>query len=109
MGIKFQFLGTCAADFSPRLKGDCADRFDKDARRSSCALLEGHILIDCGIHTLDCLRIAGISYDSITDVLLTHLHADHFIAENVESLIDSFAVKVKLFPQTFHNQLLQIT
>ncbi len=84
--MKFQFLGTCAADFSPRLKDECADRFDMNARRSSCALLDGHILIDCGIHALDCLRIAGVSCDSVTDIVITHLHADHFIAKNVESI-----------------------
>jgi len=86
MGIKFQFLGTCAADFSPRLKDECANRFDVNARRSSCALLEGRILIDCGVHTLDCLRIAGIPCGSITDIVLTHLHADHFKAANVEAI-----------------------
>ena len=31
MSIKFQFLGTCAADFSPKLKSECTDRFDMNA------------------------------------------------------------------------------
>jgi len=86
MKIKFQFLGTCAADFSPRLKGDCADCFDMNARRSSSALLDGRFLIDCGIHTIDSLRIAGIALESITDLFLTHLHGDHFQAANVEKI-----------------------
>lgn len=78
MSIKFQFLGTCAADFSPKLKTEFVDCFDKNARRSSCAIIEGRYLIDCGVHTVDCLRIAGIPLENITDVFFTHLHGDHF-------------------------------
>ena len=58
--IQFTFLGTCAADFSPRLTGDCKNRFDRDARRASCALINGRYLLDCGPHCPDSLRIAGI-------------------------------------------------
>ena len=42
-------------------------KFDYDARRSSSILIDGEILVDCGIHTLDSLRIAGIDYDKISD------------------------------------------
>jgi len=80
---KFQFLGTCAADFSPRLKGDCADCFDKNARRASTMLFNGHFLIDCGPHCIDSLRIAGIDMGDITDLFVTHRHGDHFNAQNV--------------------------
>ena len=47
-GFTVVFLGTCACDFSPRLQTDCKDRFDKDVRRSSSILIDGHILVDCG-------------------------------------------------------------
>lgn len=77
------FLGTAAADFSPRLKTDCRDRFDRDVRRSSCMLIGDHILVDCGPHTPDSMRIAGKDPALITDVFLTHLHADHFMPENI--------------------------
>lgn len=80
------FLGTCAHDYSPRLKSEFCDCFDRDARRSSCALLCGHVLIDCGDHTLESLRIAGIDTSEITDLVLTHLHGDHFNADNVRIL-----------------------
>ena len=86
MSIKFQFLGTCAADFSPKLKTDFVDCFDKNARRSASALLEGRYLIDCGVHTVDSLRIAGIPLENITDIFFTHLHGDHFKAENVAKI-----------------------
>ena len=80
------FLGTCAADFSPRLRGDCRDRFDPDARRSSSALLDGRYLIDCGPHTPDALAIAGADAKAVTDLFLTHTHADHFDPANIVSL-----------------------
>ena len=86
MSIKFQFLGTCAADFSPKLKTDFVDCFDKNARRSSCALIEGRYLIDCGVHTIDSLRIAGVPLENITDVFFTHLHGDHFQAANLQKI-----------------------
>ena len=81
--IEVLFLGTCAADFSPRLKTDKKDCFDKDIRRSSSMLLNGHILVDCGPHTLDSMRIAGVPLSAVTDIFLTHLHDDHFDPENV--------------------------
>lgn len=84
--FKFQFLGTCARDFSPRLQNECKDCFDKDARRSSCAILDGHILIDCGMHAMDCLRIANIDLSSITDICVTHCHDDHFNIDHVKMI-----------------------
>ena len=86
MSIKFQFLGTSAADFSPKLKTEFVDCFDKNARRSSSALINGRYLLDCGIHTVDSLRIAGIPLENITDVFFTHLHGDHFQAANLAKI-----------------------
>lgn len=87
--FKLFFLGTCAADFSPKLKGECADCFDMDARRASCALLDDHFLIDCGPHCTDSLRIAGIDPASVTNIFFTHLHGDHFNPENVRRIADA--------------------
>ena len=84
--FELQFLGTSAFDFSPRLEGDCKDCFDKDARRSSALLINGHCLIDCGIHTLDALRIIGKPYLEISDLFVTHLHGDHFNRDHVAAL-----------------------
>ena len=80
------FLGTCAADFSARLKNECKDRFDYNARRASCALLDGRYLIDCGPHVLDSLRIAGIGTEQITDVFITHFHSDHYNPKNLAEI-----------------------
>ena len=72
------FLGTCACDYSPLLQTTYKDVFDKNARRSSCALINGRYLIDCGEHCLDELRIANIDLAQITDIFVTHFHSDHY-------------------------------
>ena len=76
------FLGTCAANFSPLLQNRFKNCFDKNARRSSCVLINGRYLIDCGIHCMESIAIAGVNTDAITDLFLTHTHADHFIAQH---------------------------
>lgn len=85
---KLQFLGTAAANFSPRLKTDCANCFDKDARRASCMLIGERYLVDCGLYVLESLRIAGTDVSKITDVFITHLHADHFVPEHVAKIAE---------------------
>ncbi len=84
--MKIKFLGTCAYDYSPRLDTDLKDKFDLDARRSSSMLIDGHILVDCGTHTPNALDIAGVCYDDITDIVITHLHCDHFEPKNIEKI-----------------------
>lgn len=88
---KLFFLGTCAADFSPKLNNECANCFDKDARRASCALLDSRFLIDCGPHCIDSMRIADIDMTTITDVFFTHLHDDHFNLDNLQIIISARA------------------
>ena len=91
---RFTFLGTCAADFSPRLCGNCKDRFDRDARRASCALIDEKHLIDCGPHCPDSFRISGSDPSLVTDILLTHLHPDHFIKESVRFIAADHTVRL---------------
>ena len=86
MTFSLQFLGTCACDYSPKLKAECKDCFDKNARRSSCALLNGRFLIDCGEHCLDSIRIAGVDMAAITDIFITHLHSDHYNAGHIQTI-----------------------
>lgn len=91
------FLGTCACDFSPRLKDECKDKFDKDARRASALLINGRVLVDAGMHILDSLRIAEISLENITDLLITHLHKDHFDPENIRQIAAAKPEKLRLY------------
>jgi len=77
------FLGTCAYNYSPRLQNECKDCFDNDARRASAMLVNDHVLIDCGDHVLDSMRIAGKELSAVTDVLVTHFHRDHYNTEHL--------------------------
>lgn len=83
---KLLFLGTAAANFLPQLKNECKDRFDKDARRASCMLIGDNILVDCGMYVMESMRIAGTDVSKITDIFVTHFHADHFIADHVAQI-----------------------
>ncbi len=43
----------------------------------SSMLVNGHILIDCGSTVLDVMKRYDVNPAEITDILLTHTHADH--------------------------------
>ena len=92
-----KFLGTSAADFKLLRSTDCADRFDKNARRASCMMIGESILIDCGMHVLDSIRIAKIDTSKITDVFVTHFHADHFNREHLEAIAEGKPNPVRLW------------
>ncbi len=94
MKTSITFLGTCACDFSPLLKTDFKDCFDKNARRSSSVLVADRFLFDCGYHTCDSLRIAKADISKITDIFISHLHPDHFIAENVATIAKDRSIRL---------------
>lgn len=95
--MKIRFLGTCACDYSPLLKTKYKDTLDRDVRRSSCVLVDGHILIDCGDHTLESMRILQINQADIDILFLTHLHSDHYNPESIRSIADAGERKLKLY------------
>ena len=84
MNFEILFLGTGAAD---RMALEQEKDFsDKNKRRCSAALLNDHILIDCGPHILNSLSAAQIPLANITDILITHLHEDHFCADCITEI-----------------------
>ena len=95
--LELLFLGTCACDFTDRLENEFKDKFDKDERRASSLLINGRYLIDCGMHILDSLRIAGVDASKITDVFITHLHDDHFNEENIGKIAKESATPLKIW------------
>ncbi len=97
MSIKLQFLGTCACDYSPKLQNELKNRFDNDARRSSSLLIDDRILVDCGEHTLESLDILGVKYTKITDILITHIHDDHFNEKHIEAIAKNRHVPLRLW------------
>lgn len=91
------FLGTCACDFSPRLETELKDSFDFDARRASSILINKNILIDCGPHCIDSLRIAGADMSKITDIFISHTHCDHFNLQSIEKIAAAASSRVRLW------------
>lgn len=95
--FQFTFLGTSAADFSLLRSMNCQDRFDKNARRASCMMINDNILIDCGMHAMDSLRIAKKDIAKITDIFITHFHADHFNKGFVETIAEGKSAPLRLW------------
>ena len=94
------FIGTCACNYSKyehRFSEDLKDNFDNDARRASSLLIENRILLDCGPHASDALHIVGVGLEDITDIVITHLHPDHFISENIERIASAKSVPLYLW------------
>lgn len=95
--MELLFLGTCACDYSPLLKTDFRDSFDRNARRSSSVLIDSRILIDCGDHTLDSIRIAGVDPAKIEAVVVTHSHGDHFRPAHIAAIAAAGERKLQVF------------
>lgn len=92
MSFSIKFLGTGAADRIDILQDDNFD--NKDHRRCSAALINGHVLLDCGKHILNSLKVANISHSDITDIFITHLHSDHFDSDAVNKIASAGGVKL---------------
>ncbi len=81
---KIMFLGTGAAD--RMALGQDSDFNNKDHRRCACALLDDTVLLDCGPHTLNALMVAGINLSQISNIVVTHLHSDHFNLDAINTI-----------------------
>jgi ribonuclease BN (tRNA processing enzyme) len=67
-GVELTFLGT-------------GDAFGSGGRLQTCTLIRsagGDMLVDCGPSALAALRRGALDPNSISAILLTHLHGDHF-------------------------------
>ncbi len=91
------FLGTSACEFGKRLQTDLKDKFDKDVRRSSAMLINGSLLVDCGVHTEESLAIAEVDASKITDAFITHLHMDHYNPESIARIARGRAEPLRLW------------
>lgn len=93
--MELLFLGTGAADRMSLQQEN--DFLDKDKRRCAAALLNGCILLDCGPHILNSLSVANIDLSSITDVVITHFHADHFDFSSLKAIASASDRKIGLW------------
>lgn len=57
------------------------DAFGSGGRLQTCILVEaatGKFLIDCGASSMTSIRKFGVNPNAISQIVLTHLHGDHF-------------------------------
>lgn len=81
--MKLKFLGTGAADH-------CWDRYgDPDVRGSCQTLVDDSILIDAGATGRESLERFNIDPGSLTDLIITHSHSDHFRPEAVREIAEA--------------------
>lgn len=91
--MELLFLGTGAADYDWSRYGD-----DVTAG-STAALLENHILLDCGPTVCKALRRYGVNPDEVTAIVNTHSHDDHFVPEVVREISGSRRIDFYGTPQ----------
>lgn len=77
--MKLHFLGTGAADWNIAKRADGIEW-----RRFSSTLIDDSLLVDPGPHIFDFAGQSSLPnlFDSLTDIIVTHSHGDHFNAES---------------------------
>jgi phosphoribosyl 1,2-cyclic phosphodiesterase len=96
--FKIVFLGTGAADWPfEKYPVDPDLLLSGSFRGSSSILLNGKILVDCGPTVPDAMEALGVDLSGLTDILITHSHADHFSLESLKKVIDLAEHKLNLW------------
>ena len=95
--MNIKFLGSCACDFSPKLENEYKNSFGLNERRASSVLVNGKYLIDAGMHILDSMRIAEIDSRRITDIFISHIHDDHFNADNIQKIASKSKTPIRIW------------
>ncbi len=57
--------------------GNWSSHLEKGKRNVSL-LVDKHILLDCGPHTIESLFESGVNPDNLDRILISHMHLDHF-------------------------------
>ena len=84
--MQITFLGTGAADTPVVLPQQYQTAFSKEIRRNSSILVQDWLMIDCGPHALNSLELLHADLSKITDLCVTHTHADHIDPAAVAAL-----------------------
>jgi len=85
--IQILFLGTGAADWPSPYPSPVNQTQPGATRGLSSVLIDDSVLIDCGPTVPDAIRHFGVNADRITDILLTHTHADHCDLDAIRRLL----------------------
>jgi phosphoribosyl 1,2-cyclic phosphodiesterase len=85
--IEILFLGTGAADWPAPYRPGPGEAEAGAVRGLASVLVDSRALIDFGATVPDAIRHFGVDPNRITDILLTHGHADHCSSEALGRLI----------------------
>lgn len=98
--MELHFWGTAAAEAIPAVFCGCdvcakaRERMGRYARTRSQIMIDGELLVDFGPDTyLHALRY-GYDLTHLTDVLVTHVHEDHFYPAELGNRRNGFAHKI---------------
>ena len=87
--LELLFLGTGAANWPKKYPPLEKTLARGEVRGMSSMLINGHILIDCGQTVLDVMKRYEVDPASISDILLTHTHADHLHEASILALANA--------------------
>ncbi len=91
--MKITFLGTGAADW-PNVASELVP---EDGRRFTSTLLGEHILIDPAPQSYGYARTLGIDLKKITDIFITHAHADHYNKNSFLGFLEAAEGRLRLW------------
>ncbi len=95
--MKFQYLGTAAAEGIPAIYCRCdvcvkSRRLGgRNIRTRSQALVDGKLLIDYNADTFCHFQREGLDLTDVKDVIITHVHGDHFYTQELSYLREGYA------------------
>ncbi len=96
--LRLQFLGTGASDWPFRKYPRNREQLlSGDYRGSSSMLVEGRILVDCGPTVPAAMEMFDVDTSRVSDIMITHTHADHFSTKAVRSVAAEGKVPLNLW------------
>ena len=87
--VELLFLGTGAANWPSEYPPPEKSLAKGSVRGMSCMLVNREVLIDCGPTALAVMKRYEVDPAGITDILLTHTHADHFHTDSILAIAEA--------------------
>lgn len=109
--MKIKYLGTAAAEGIPALFCECEvckqARLNgkKDFRSRTQVLINDDLLVDYPPDSFYHFRINKIDFSKIHNLLISHVHEDHFYPLDFEYFLDGFSHPKKCLPFTIHGSV----
>lgn len=91
--MKLLFLGTGAAG---SLKIPEAE-MPEDKRRCSSMLMDENVVVDIGLQSFDYATKLGVNTENVTDIFISHSHADHYRKQVLLSYANAAKNKINLW------------